>query len=198
MEYNAPALSFLLMTARLKGCEIIHISKLADEDPFIASRPCLGEPSAPLLDITPSGYLALMAELREHLIIEHAETLTCLITTAGGRAPQAASERVQLAPYIMSGHLDDELAAVYYMMDSAGQETTIIYRGLRSVSEIQAYWCERSRLCRDFADRYDATDDDLQLLCHEFDKTVDLQSVNLASFARRLGLDSSESLLNPL
>jgi hypothetical protein len=66
------------------------------------------------------------------------------------------------------------------------------------VSEIQAYWCERSRLCRDFADRYDATDDDLQLLCHEFDKTVDLQSVNLASFARRLGLDSSESLLNPL
>jgi hypothetical protein len=39
-------------------------------------------------------------------------------------------------------------AALYYMMDSAGQKTTIIYNGLRSFADIQPYWQRRGELVR--------------------------------------------------
>jgi hypothetical protein len=83
-------LADVLATARESACPIIHISMLAGEVPFIASSPCLGNASVPLIDITIDDYLGLMAELRNVLVIEHDECLSFPIFTGGGRDPHAA------------------------------------------------------------------------------------------------------------
>ena len=55
-------------------------------------------------------------------------------------------QRLQLSPRTIAGSiaLEEGTAAVYYMLDSAGQETTIIYDGLRSFADIQDYWQRRA------------------------------------------------------
>jgi hypothetical protein len=136
-----------VMTAsREHDCPIIHISRLAGEPPFIASSPCLGDAPPPLLDITPDDYLSIMADLRRRLVVEHDETLSFPIFTGGARDPRPGQLRLQLSPRTIAGSitLEQGTAAVYYMLDSAGQETTIIYDGLRSFADIQDYWQQRA------------------------------------------------------
>jgi hypothetical protein len=136
----------VITASRKHDCPIIHISRLAGEPPFVASSPCLSEGPPPLIEITPDDYLSIMAELRNRLIVEHDETLSFPIFTGGARDPRAAQERLQLAPRMIAGAitLEEGTAAVYYMLDSAGQETTIIYDGLRSFADIQDYWQRRT------------------------------------------------------
>jgi hypothetical protein len=138
---------FDVMTAsRRHDCPIIHISRLAGEAPFIASSPCLGDAPPPLIEITPDDYLSIMADLRNRLTVEHDETFSFPIFTGGARDPRPGRQRLQLSPRTIAGSiaLEEGTAAVYYMLDSAGQETTIIYDGLRSFSDIQDYWQRRA------------------------------------------------------
>ena len=75
---------------------------------------------------------------------------------------------MRLPPRTISGSIevDGATAALYYMMDSAGQETTIIYNGLRSFADIQGYWKRRGELVRTFTERYDPSDEDVFDLCY--------------------------------
>jgi hypothetical protein len=186
-------LADIFTAAREHDCPIVHIGMLAGEAPFIASSPCLGNASVPLLDITPDDYLAIMAEIRNTLIVEHDESLSFLIFTGGGHDPRAAQDRVQLAPRTISGTVtvDGATAALYYMMDSAGQETTIIYNGLRSFADIQTYWKKRSELVRALTERYDSIEEDVHDLCYHLDRTTKLASFDLDAFARRRGLTAT-------
>jgi len=142
-------LADIFTAAHERDCPIVHISGLAGQAPFIAGNPCLGNTSVPLVDITPDDYLAIMAELRNRIVVEHDETLAFLIFTGGARDPQApktgySSHRVR-SPAPLCRRSD---GAVYYMLDSAGQETTIIYNGLETFEDIQAYWRRRGELVR--------------------------------------------------
>jgi len=136
----------VMTAARAHDCPIVHSSKLAGEPPFIASSPCLGEAPPPLLEITADDYLSIMSELRKRWTIEHDETLSFPIFTGGARDPRPGQQRLQLSPRTIAGSiaLEEGTAAVYYMLDSAGQETTIIYDGLRSFADIQDYWQRRA------------------------------------------------------
>lgn len=193
MKHNASLIREVLCAAHAAGCEIVHVSKLAGQAPFVASRPCLGDGPAPLLPVTQDEYLTFMAELRSRVIVETSQTLSCRITTAGGQYPELAEHRTQLNPFYLIGRLRDARVAVYYLLDSAGQETTILYVGLGSARDIEAYWSNRSAVCRTFSERYDATDEDLYALCRELDRTVDAGSVDVAAFAHRRGLSLARS-----
>jgi hypothetical protein len=179
-------LADIMTAAREADCPIVHIGMLAGEEPFIASSPCLENASAPLIDITPDDYLAIMSEIRNTMTVEHDETLPFTIFTGGARNPQAAHDRLQLAPRTISGSIEvaQTTAALYYMMDSAGQETTIIYNGLRSFADIQAYWRRRGELVRSFAERYDPIEEDVHDLCYHLDRTTQLANFDIEAFAR--------------
>jgi hypothetical protein len=183
-------LADVLATARESACPIIHISMLAGEVPFIASSPCLGNASVPLIDITIDDYLGLMAELRNVLVIEHDECLSFPIFTGGGRDPHAYATRLELPPRTTSGSLElvSGHAAVYYLMDSVGQETTILYDGLHSFADIQSYWQRRGELWRTFVELYDPIDDDLQELSYVLDHTVLLDDFDVHALAARRGM----------
>ena len=84
------SLADIFSAAREHDCAIVHMSMLAGEAPFIASSPCLGNASVPLLEITPDDYLRIMAEIRNTLVVEHDESLSFLIFTGGARDPRAA------------------------------------------------------------------------------------------------------------
>ena len=122
MEYNV--LKELFAAARLAECSIVHIVKLPGEDPFVASSPCLGDAPPPLLELSIDQYLRLAAEIRDCLVVEHDEMLEIL------------------SPNTVCGHLELPWAraAVYHNLGTTGVETTILYRGLGSLLEIQAYW----------------------------------------------------------
>jgi hypothetical protein len=183
-------LADVIAAAREHACPIIHISRLAGEAPFIASSPCLGNASAPLIDVTIDGYLGLMAELRNTLVVEHDENLSFPIFTGGARDPSAAANRLELPPRTTSGVLDlaSGYAAVYYLMDSVGQETTIVYDGLRSFADIQSYWQQRGEIWRTFVECYQPIDADLSDLSYHLDRTVLLDAFDLRAFAARRGL----------
>jgi hypothetical protein len=183
-------LADVFAAARESACPIIHISMLAGEAPFIASSPCLGNASVPLIDITVDGYLGLMAELRNTLAVEHDECLSFPIFTGGGRDPHAFAKRLELPPRTTSGSLDLACghAAVYYLMDSVGQETTILYDGLRSFADIQSYWQRRGELWRTFVELYNPIDDDLEELSYLLDHTVLLDDFDVHALAARRGL----------
>jgi hypothetical protein len=179
-------LADIFTPAREHDCAIVHIGMLAGEAPFIASSPCLGNASVPLLDITPDDYLAIITEIRNTLVVEHDESLSFLIFTGGARDPQAVQERVQLPPRTISGSIavGNATAALYYMMDSAGQETTIIYNGLRSFADIQLYWKRRGEILRAFTERYDPIEEDVYDLCYRLDRTTKLARFDIDAFAR--------------
>jgi hypothetical protein len=179
-------LADIFTAAREHDCAIVHIGMLAGEAPFIASSPCLGNASVPLLDITPDDYLAIITEIRNTLVVEHDESLSFLIFTGGARDPQAVQERVQLPPRTISGSIavGNATAALYYMMDSAGQETTIIYNGLRSFADIQLYWKRRGEILRAFTERYDPIEEDVYDLCYRLDRTTKLARFDIDAFAR--------------
>jgi hypothetical protein len=180
-----------VMTAsREHDCPIVHISRLAGEQPIIASSPCLGNAPVPLIDITPDDYLAIMAELRTRIAVEHNETLAFQIFTGGARDPRAGLARVQLAPRTIAGSitLGQTTAAVYYMLDSAGQETTIIYDGLRSFADIQDYWLRRGQLVRAFTEQYAPSQEDVHDLYYYLDRTTQLATFDLDALAQRRGL----------
>jgi hypothetical protein len=183
-------LNDIFAAARERGCAIIHISRLAGEEPFIANSPCLGNASAPLIDITTDDYLAVMADVRRLLSVEHDETLSVQIFTAGARDINVAHERFRTAPRVISGSIEvaGTTAALYYLMDSTGQETTIIYNGLRSFADIQNYWKLRLDLVRTFTGRYAATEEDVYDLCYLFDRMTQLATFDIAAFARERGL----------
>ena len=134
-------LSDVIAAGREHCCPIIHISVLAGEAPFIASSPCLGNASVPLIDI---------------VIDDYDETFSFPIFTSGAHDASLIGERLQLPPRNTSGSLSLACgtAAVYYLMDSVGQETTILYDGLRTFADIQAYRQRRGVLWRDFVERY--------------------------------------------
>jgi hypothetical protein len=179
-------LADIFTPAREHDCAIVHIGMLAGEAPFIASSPCLGNASVPLLDITPDDYLAIITEIRNTLVVEHDESLSFLIFTGGARDPQAVQERVQLPPRTISGSIavGNATAALYYIMDSAGQETTIIYNGLRSFADIQLYWKRRGEILRAFTERYDPIEEDVYDLCYRLDRTTKLARFDIDAFAR--------------
>jgi hypothetical protein len=179
-------LADIFTPAREHDCAIVHIGMLAGEAPFIASSPCLGNASVPLLDITPDDYLAIITEIRNTLVVEHDESLSFLIFTGGARDPQAVQERVQLPPRTISGSIavGNATAALYYVMDSAGQETTIIYNGLRSFADIQLYWKRRGEILRAFTERYDPIEEDVYDLCYRLDRTTKLARFDIDAFAR--------------
>jgi hypothetical protein len=156
----------LFNAAREHERPIVHISKLAGDAPFVAGSPCLGNAPAPLLDITVDDYLGIMADIRNALVVEHEESLSMTILIGGACDLHAAKERVQFAPHATSGRLKIAglTAAVYYLMDSAGQEATIIYSGLSSFEDIQDYWLRRSALVHALRDRYDPSDEDVYVL----------------------------------
>ena len=190
MGYNETTLKAVLDAAVRAACPIIHISALAGQAPFIASSPCLGDSPVPLIGITLEGYLALMAEIRNALIVEHDAALPYPVRAGGARDPHAADTRVALSPRTVSGYLDLPAAktAMHYLLDSVGQETTIVYLGLRSFAEIQTYWRRRNELCRTFAQRYEWIDDDVHDLSYWLDHTTDLVRFDLEAFARSRGL----------
>jgi hypothetical protein len=144
----------------------------------------------PLLAITVDDYLGIMAEIRNTLVVEHDEVLSFQIFTACARDPRSGLDRLQLAPRTISGCLDvnGTRAAVYYMMDSAGQETTIIYNGLQSYADIQAYWLRRGELVRTFTERYNPVNEDVYDLCYHLDRTTQLAAFDLDALARERGL----------
>jgi hypothetical protein len=182
--------------AREHGCPIVHISRLAGADPFVAQSPCLGDAPGALIDLTTDDYLGIMAEIRRELVVEHDESLTCLIFTSGSGDPGAAQSRPALAPRTIAGVIDiaGSAAAIYYLMDSAGQETTLIYDGLRSFAEIQTYWGRRGTLVRALRERYGGLDEDVADLCRQLDRTVQLETFDLAAFARQRGLRRTAGL----
>jgi hypothetical protein len=183
----------VITAAREQQCPIVHISGLAGQAPLVASTPCLGNLPVPLIDTTPDDYLSIMAEIRDALVVEHDETLAFLIFTGGARDPHAAHERTQLSPRTIAGSIAvaGTTMAVYYMLDSAGQETTIIYDGLRSFADIQAYWRRRGELVRAFTKVYAPIEEDLHALCYQFDRTTKLATFDLPAFARGRGLAPS-------
>jgi hypothetical protein len=183
-------LADIFTAARENDCAIVHIGMLAGDAPFIASSPCLGNASIPLLDITPDDYLRIMAEIRNTLVVEHDESLSFLIFTGGALDQRAVQDRMQLPPRTISGSLDvgGATAALYYMMDSAGQETTIIYNGLRSFADIQSYWKRRGELVRALTERYDPIEEDVFDLCYHLDRTTKLATFDLDAFAHGRGL----------
>jgi hypothetical protein len=180
----------IFTAAREHDCAIVHIGMLAGEAPFIASNPCLGNASAPLIDITFDDYLSIMAEIRNTLVVEHDESLSFLIFTAGALDQRVVQERVPLPPHTISGSIEagGATAALYYMMDSAGQETTIIYHGLRSFADIQRYWEIRGELLRALSEHYDPAEEDVFDLCYRLDRTTKLATFDLDDFARGRGL----------
>jgi hypothetical protein len=184
-------LADIMTASRDAGCPIVHISMLAGDEAFVASRPCLGDASAPLLSITPDDYLALMAEIRNTMLVEYDESHTFTIYTAGARDPRAAQERLPLPPRTIAGTVDagGTTAAVFYMMDSGGQETTVIYDGLRSFADIQAYWKQRGELVRAFCDEYEPSEGDVNALCSQLDRTTKLTNFDLNCFAHGRGLE---------
>ena len=131
-----------------------------------------------------------MAELRNRIVVEHDETLAFLIFTGGARDPQATQDRLQLAPRTIAGSVmvDGATAAVYYMLDSAGQETTIIYNGLETFEDIQAYWRRRGELVRAFAEVYAPIEADAHDLCRQLDRNTQLDTFDIHAFARGRGL----------
>ncbi len=183
-------LNDVITAARAHQCPIIHISALAGEAPFIASRPCLGEASAPLVELTVDDYYRLMAEIRNAMVVEHDETLSFPIFTAGARDLQAPGERLQLPPRSTSGTLllACGAAAVSYLMDSVGQETTIVYDGLRTFADIQTYWQQRGELRRMFIERYAPFEDDLHAFAAHLDRTVALGTFDVDAYAVQHGL----------
>jgi hypothetical protein len=180
----------IFTAARERDCAIVHISGLAGEPAFVSSSPCMGDASVPLIDITADDYLAIMAEMRNELVVEHDESLAFLILTGGARDPQAARERLQLAPRTISGSItvSGTTAAVYYMMDSAGQETTVIYNGLQSFADIQTYWRRRGELVRALSEVYAPIEEDVHDLCYRLDRTTQLATFDIHAFARARGL----------
>jgi hypothetical protein len=183
-------LTDIMKAARENTRPIVHISGLAGQAPLVASTPCLGSLPTPLIDTTPDDYLSIMAEIRNALVVEHDETLGFLIFTGGARDPQAAHERAQLSPRMIAGSVTvaGAIMAVYYMLDSAGQETTIIYDGLRSFADIQDYWRRRGELVRAFTKVYAPIEEDLHALCYQFDRATKLSTFDLHAFARGRGL----------
>jgi hypothetical protein len=183
-------LADIFTAAREYDCAIVHMGMLAGETPFIASSPCLGNASVPLLVITPDDYLHIMAEIRNTLVVEHDESLAFLIFTGGALDQRVVQDRVQLPPRTISGSIEvnGATAALYYMMDSAGQETTIIYNGLRTFADIQHYWKRRGELVRALTERYDPIEDDVFDLCYRLDRTTKLAAFDLDAFARGRGL----------
>jgi hypothetical protein len=177
----------VLAAAREHACPIVHLSRLAGAEPFVASSPCLGDAPRALIDITPDDYLGIMADIRRALVVEHDESLDCLIFTSGAGDERAAQERPAYAPRTIAGFIDAAgvAAAIYYLMDSAGQETTIIYIGLRSFADIQNYWRARGALVRTLTERYAALAEDVHELCHHLDRTTHPETFDLEAFARR-------------
>jgi hypothetical protein len=186
-------LADIMSASREADCPIVHIGRLAGEGPFSAGSPCLGNAPVPLLEITPDDYLAIMAEIRHVLTIEHDESLAFLVFTGGARDPQAAHERHTTKPRTIAGSITvaATTAALYYLMDSAGQETTIIYNGLRSFDDIQAYWRRRGELVRAFAEVYTPIEADVADLCYHLDRTTQLATFDLDAFARGRGLTAN-------
>ena len=184
------SLTDIITVARANECPIIHISMLAGEAPFIASSPCLGDASVPLVEITVDDYLGVMAEIRNTMIVEHDETLSFPIFTGGARNARLIDARLELAPRNTSGSLSLACGAVavYYLMDSVGQETTILYDGLRTFADIQTYWQQRGALWREFIERYAPAEEDLHDLSYHFDRTLALDTFDLDAFAERRGL----------
>lgn len=175
MEHSV--LKELFAAARLAECPIVHVVKLPGEDPFVASSPCLGDAPEALLELSVDEYLRLMAELRDCLVTEKQEILA------------------RLNPNAVFGHLDLTWgrAGLCYALESSGVETTILYRGLGSVAEIQAYWLARTALCGDFVAAYGPRSADLAELCRRLDRTVDVASIDLAAFAAERGLGAGVS-----
>ena len=186
-------LSDVIAAGREHCCPIIHISVLAGEAPFIASSPCLGNASVPLIDIGIDAYLGIMAELRNTMIVEHDETFSFPIFTSGAHDASLIGERLQLPPRNTSGSLSLACgtAAVCYLMDSVGQETTILYDGLRTLADIQAYWQRRGVLWRYFVERYAPIEEDLHDLSYHLDRTIALNTFDVDALAARRGLETS-------
>jgi hypothetical protein len=171
--------------ARDRDCPIVHISALEDEPPLIASTTCLGDRPTALVDISADQYLGLMAEIWGLLVVEFAQDLPTLIRMRSAQPQASTSQRSALLPHTIAGYLQLPLqdAAVHYTLDSYGQETTILYCGLRSVAEIQTYWRERTEMYRTFSERYSCNDRDLGELLRRLDRCVRPATFDVERFA---------------
>ncbi len=138
-------LADLVAAADRQGCPIIHISKLAGHEPLVPNQPCLGEATGSLVDLDDSDYLAVMAEFRRRFVVEAETELPEWLHTAGGAAAEL-EQRPRLAGRLISGilELDREPVAATYLLDGAGQETTLIYRQLPTMAAVRSYWLERA------------------------------------------------------
>jgi hypothetical protein len=176
--------------ARERECPIVHISALEGEKPFVASTPCLGDRPVPLVEMSNDQYLALMAEIWGVLTIEFDRELPMPIHVRGRRGSAGASERTPLTPRTIAGFLGGPFSAagVQYTLDSYGQETTILYLGLRAMRDIQAYWLQRSEVYRAFVTRYACNDRDTAALLQRLDHTVTPLAIDLEAFAAARGL----------
>lgn len=193
-----PTLAGLFAAADLHQCTIIHISKLAGCDPIVPNRPCPGDATGSLMDLSAAQYLALMAEFHRCFVVE-SECVLADGMHAGGGDPGALAERAQLPGRMIVGVLavGGEPAAATYLLDGAGQETTVIYRRLRSPAQVRAFWERRMMLCLELLESYDADPSDVRALCNVLDRDPDPLGFALPSFAKARGLRSSASVAVP-
>ena len=180
----------LFDASRDRECPIVHISALEGEQPFVASTPCLGDRPPALVDLSAEQYLGLMAEIWGMLVIEIDQVLPMPVHVHRARAATGTSDRCVLPPRTIAGHLSLPLvsAAVHYTLDSYGQETTILYCGLRSFREIQAYWRQRAEVYHEFSARYSCNERDLQRLLARLDHTVYPLTFDVEAFAEAHGI----------
>lgn len=95
-----PTLAGLFAAADLHQCTIIHISKLAGCDPIVPNRPCPGDATGSLMDLSAAQYLALMAEFHRCFVVE-SECVLADGMHAGGGDPGALAERARLPGRMM-------------------------------------------------------------------------------------------------
>jgi hypothetical protein len=176
--------------ARDRDCPIVHISALEGEPPFIASTPCMGDRPEPLVDLSSDQYLGLQAEIWGALVIEFDRELPAMFGVRGARERRETSERTALPSRTVAGYLGFFVvpAAVQYTLDSYGQETTILYCGLRSFRDIQAYWRERGEVYRAFGERYACNERDRSELLRRLDRTVRPLTFDVEAFAAERGI----------
>jgi hypothetical protein len=131
-----------------------------------------------------------MAEIWGALVVEFDRELPLPIRMGNGRRTLPAGERIALPHRTVAGHLRMPFVtvAVHNTLDSYGRETTIVYCGLGSFRDIQGYWLERDEVRRAFTERYSCDERDVDELFRRLDHTVRPLDVNLAAFARELGV----------
>jgi hypothetical protein len=178
----------ILDAGRERDCPIVHIGALENAEPFVAATPCRGDSTDALIEISREQYLALAAEIWGMLVVEYDRELPMPVHVGGSAT--GGSARVALTARTIAGFLRLPLvtAGVQYTLDSYGQETIILYRGLESFADIQRYWTGREAVVRAFRERYSANALDLDMLLSRLDRTVRPHEFDLETFAAERGV----------